>query len=246
MRIELETNKKDDDLSYLSPATVMTEDGEKVINPTKGMTPKQKLSYFATYYLPKIAFGLVMAAIAFGFAALTIFKHEPEVNIIFVNHHMTDTSLVAETLYPYLEENGIKKQSKNININAACNIDLSDFGTYESKNTFDALIASRDYSLLFIDEENFNLCADATYFRYLNEFLTDDEISSYGEENILTGYDDLTGERYVCGLKLNRENCPWLSETNYEECCVGILFSDVESEKIKPLLQYILNYRSGE
>ena len=43
MRIELETNKKDDDLSYLSPATVMTEDGEKVINPTKGMNPKQKL-----------------------------------------------------------------------------------------------------------------------------------------------------------------------------------------------------------
>jgi hypothetical protein len=246
MRIELEDNKeKQNNEEYLSPATVQTKYGERVVNPTKGMTAKQKFSYFATYYLPKILFVTFIVALTFTFLFVFTRKREPAVNILFVNHHMTDTVDIEETLIPYLAEQKLSPSSE-IEINASVNMDLTNFASYEAKNNFDTLIASRSFSLMFADEDTFKACADATYFRYLEEYLSKDTIDSYGEENILWGYDDLTGEKYICGLRLNKGNCEWIGTTNYETVCVGILFSDVPDEKIKPLLQFILNYRSGE
>lgn len=242
MRIELETEKKEDN-EYMAPVTDISSGTEKVVNPTKGMTLKQKISYFSTYYLPKILFIVGIVALLAAFLFIVNRKHTPYVNMLFINHHQTDVVDIEDTLIPLLEELG-KNPRNNIEINASVNMDLQDFGTYEAKNTFDALIASRDFSLFFADEDIFDACADATYFRYLSEYLTDDEIKAYGDENILYGYDDLTGENYICGLRLTPENCDWIKNTNYESCCIGVIFSDVEDKDIKPVLRYILNYKA--
>ncbi|MBP5600800.1 MAG: hypothetical protein J6X48_11110 [Lachnospiraceae bacterium] len=242
MRIELNDKTDEAKEEYISPATVMTEKGERVLNPTKGMSPGQKIGYYARYYLPKALFILLLLTVTFFLLFTALRKKTPAVNILLVNHHKADTEDIKETLKPYLSSQGLPASSA-IEINASVNIDLSNFATYEDKNVFDTLIATRTFSLMFSDEETFEVCAETTYFRYLNEYLTEEEINSYGEENILRGYDDLTNERYICGLKLTRENCEWLTETNYENACVGILFSDVPDEKIKPLLNYILTYK---
>ena len=242
MRIELETEKKEEN-EYMSPVTDISSGTEKVVNPTKGMTFKQKVSYFFTYYLPKILFVVGILALLAGLMFVVNRKHNPYVNILFINHHQTDVVDIEDTLIPLLEELG-KNPRNNIEINASVNMDLNNFGTYEAKNTFDTLIASRSFSLFFADEENFKACAEATYFRYLNEYLTDEEINAYGEDNIIYGYDDLTGENYICGLKLDKNNCEWLKNTNYESCCLGVIFSDVKDKDIEPVLKYILNYKS--
>lgn len=244
MRIEYKPeNSPDKTEEHLSPPTTMTLNGEKVVNPTKGMTLKQIIEYYATYYVPKILFVLLLVGFVASFLVFALRKNEPAVNILFVNHHRADTVDIEETLKPYLVEQGISEK-KEIEINASVNMDLSNFATYEAKNAFDTLIASRSFTLMFADEETFKACADATYFRdLLNEFISTEQLLSYGTDNIIFGYDDQTSDYYMAGIRLNRDNCPWLKNTDYEEVCVGVLYSDVPDEQVKPLLQYILNYK---
>jgi len=245
MRIEYKpTDSPDDNAEYLSPPTTMTADGEKVINPTKGMSLKKKIGYYSTYYLPKILFVLLLVGLVLSFLFFVLRKKEPAVNILFVNHHQADTVDIEDTLRPYLAEQGLPDKSV-IEINASVNMDLSNFATYEAKNAFDTLIASRSFSLMFADEDTFKTCAEATFFRdLLAGYISEEQIVKYGADSCLIyGYDDLTGDNYIAGIRLDRNNCPWLNNTNYETVCVGVLYSDVPDEQIKPLLSYILNYR---
>ena len=245
MRIEYKPeNSPEEKEEYLSPPTKMTLNGEKVIAPTKGMTLKQIIEYYATYYLPKILFVLLLVGLVVSLLFFVCRKQETAVSILFVNHHRTDTLDIAETLRPFLTEQGLSEKSI-IEVNASVNMDLSNFATYEAKNAFDTLIASRSFTLMFADEDNFQACADSTYFRDIvaDEFISAEQILLYGTDNLIFGYDDLTDSHYVAGIRLNRDNCPWLKNTNYEEVCLGVLYSDVPDEKVKPLLNYILNYK---
>ena len=244
MRIELNpSDSQNENAEYLSPPTAMTPDGEKVINPTNGMSLKKKIEYYSTYYLPKALFILLLIGLVFSLLFFVLRKKEPAVNILFVNHHRADTADIEETLRPYLTGQGLSEKSI-IEINASVNMDLSNFAAYEAKNTFDTLIASRSFSLMFADEDTFKVCADSTYFRDLSDgYISAEQALSYGTDSFVYGYDNLTGNNYIAGIRLNRDNCPWLNNTNYEEVCVGVLYSDVPDEQIKPLLNFILNYK---
>ncbi len=214
---------------------------EKAVHPTRNMTFLQKLEYYSVYYLPKALAILLIAGVSI-FLILYVFLHKnPEVNILFVNHHQTDTDRVEETLLPYLEQEGLRTKN-NVEVNASVNMDLSNFITYEAKNAFDVLIASRTYMLLFADEDIFSACAASGYFRPLEDFLTEEELSRYDMDAQIYGREE-GASSYLCGLTLTKETCPWLNHTNYDRCCVGVLYSDPSSESINPLLSYILNYR---
>ena len=241
MRITLDDMNKDkQESSTLTPVTDHSSDHEKAKHPTKGMTPRQMISYYSTYYLPKFLFISVIVAFILIFFVL-IFGDKPhKISILMVNHHNSYADDVHAALEGYKTEHGFTEKD-TIKVNATHNFDVTNLATVESREAFIASVSSREYTILFADEAVFTECAKATYFRYLSEYLSDDLIERY-KDDIIMGYDDLTGQEYPCGICLNRENCPFLQNTTYEECCFGVLFSDPELDEYQSMVEYILNW----
>ncbi len=245
MRIEIEQdNKKETEESDFTPVTDLSTGHEKVLHPTRGMTPGQKIRYFSTYYLPKILGISAMAAFLIVFFVLIFSNRSPNISILLVNHHDAYADDFHAALEDYKEDHHYSK-TDSIKVNASHNFDLTNLISVEAKEAFSATLSSREYTLFFADEQVFQGCANETYFRYLSEYLSQDLLERFGDDIIL-GYDDQTDADYPCGIRLTRENCPFLVNTNYEECCFGVLFSDPKTADFKDLVEYILNWQPTE
>lgn len=243
MRIEQNISKKEQqEEDILTPVTDLSSGHERVLHPTKGMSLPQKLGYFSTYYLPKILGVSVVLAFLIIFFVLIITKDTNRISVLLVNHYDS----YADDFHLALEDfkrNHNYTDKDSIKVNASHNFDLSKLISVEAKEAFSATISTREYTLFFADEEVFHECAKTTYFRYLSDYLPNDLLERY-QNDIVYGYDDLTDKEYACGLRLTRENCPFLQNTNYEECCFGVLFSNPSTEDFLDLVLYILNWEA--
>lgn len=243
MRIELHDNREQEE-SSLTPVTDLSTGHERVLHPTKGMGLLQKLEYFATYYLPKILGVAVVVAFLIVFLVLIFTRHSDKISILLINHHDSYADAFHAALEDYKESRHYSGKD-SIKVNASHNFDLNNPMSVEAKEAFSATLSTREYTLFFANAEVFHQCAEETYFRYLSEYLPQ-SLQDRFRDDILYGYDDVTDQEYPCGIRLTRENCPFLVNTSYEECCFGVLFSNPQPEEFQDLVEYILTWEAPD
>lgn len=240
MRIEM-VHSSGEESPSLDRVTDLSSGHEKAVHPTKGMSFREKCSYFTAYYLPKTLGIMLVIAFFSIFMIILLTKDTPKLRILAANHHDSYADAFHEAFLPYEKEKGYV-QNHSIDIDASFNFDPTDFSQSKEKEAFIAAVSTREYSIFFSDSLLFQKCAEATYFRYLSDYLPPAYFEKFND-SLCYGYDDLTGEEYPCGIFLTSSNCPFLQNTNYTSCCVGVLFSDVDTEDFLDLLLYILDWK---
>lgn len=205
----------------------------------KEMPLKKRIAYLWDYYSKPAIIIIIIAAFVIGLICNVISNRPPVMELLLVNTVSEPNDIVTDSMNDFLAANGYNPEKDEIFLNTSFHLRTSDDSSNQTQFLLQEMIEVKNYSGFFADPESYEYFAGNGYFQHLGEFLTNEELEKW-QDHIIYGQDAYTGERYPCGLLLNKDNCPWLADAGYETCGFGFLYSKADPALCSAFLHYIL------
>lgn len=226
---------------------------------------KYRREFFKQYYLKRI----LIIAVVLLFGAILLYNvvttKSYALSILAVNAS-GDVNEEEEQEYfeKFLEQNDINTSKNEVYLNRSLNVDVNSEDSANTSNvqTIVNMFTRQGVDLFLSDSDFYLLMAERSYFRNLEDYLTEEEIASVSREDLVyvslletekeseeDGTDDSeanSGETILAGIRLSPDD-GWLADRGWYEdgmdIIVGLPVSVTNKELAVSLLREVLDIR---
>ncbi|MCC8046882.1 MAG: hypothetical protein LIP12_15610 [Clostridiales bacterium] len=229
----------------------------------KSLHGKNRREFFKQYYLKRIL--IIAAVLLFGVILLynIVTTKNYALSILVVNAS-GDVNEEEDQEYfgKFLELNDMNTSKNEVYLNRSLNVDINSEDSVNTSNvqTIVNMFTRQGVDLFLSDSDFYLLMAERSYFKNLEDYLTEEEVASIDEENLVyvtlletekengeDGTDDSetnAGETILAGIRLSPEE-GWLADRGWYEdgmdIIVGLPVSVTNKELAVGLLKEILD-----
>lgn len=211
----------------------------------KSMTFPQKLDYIWTYYKAPILITLsILILVIYTVHHLVTNNQESILYTMVLNANGQDSTHGDDLFDTFLLEQGYNLDDYMVERNTSIYLTQTESGDYSDPQMFSALytlLMSGSVDNVLASEDLVQIIAEAGYFMPLSEYLSEEEIAKYEEENrVLYALDPVTNENTAFCISLESyekvENASLFSKTPY----FGMLRSAPHQENCISFLHYLM------
>ena len=212
----------------------------------KSMTKKERAGYIWDYYKWFIIGGIVAIIVIVSTVRNFLSQKDPVFEFVALN--CENFTLTSEQFDEYLTMKGYDTSKEEVTVvntilisDNAYTGDI-DANAYASTMQLAAMFAAQEVDILIGRGQAYSVHANEGALLDLREYLSDEELSSIGEDNILYCINEEDGFNYPCAIILDGNK--WIDEHPfyYSPCYIGVgVRSEHQTEAID-FIKYILEY----